>query len=153
MISKKIYQNFNALTIIHRKSYIFEIYEDIQEPFGLFETRQSEMANTSPRHMPVLGNVHPINRKYICSWHHFSVLSSFYIFNRSGYPRGCHEIYFKEIVGPVFEIYTIALLGSISTYETWRHICIRSTLTYREYVYTSLYDLLNITIVMGSQIS
>ena len=23
-------------------------------------TRQSEMANTSPRHMPVLGNVHPI---------------------------------------------------------------------------------------------
>ena len=24
------------------------------------ETRQSEMANTSPRHMPVLGNVHPI---------------------------------------------------------------------------------------------
>ena len=25
-----------------------------------FTTRQSEMANTSPRHMPVLGNVHPI---------------------------------------------------------------------------------------------
>ena len=24
-----------------------------------FQTRQSEMANTSPRHMPVLGNVHP----------------------------------------------------------------------------------------------
>ena len=24
------------------------------------QTRQSEMANTSPRHMPVLGNVHPI---------------------------------------------------------------------------------------------
>ena len=23
-------------------------------------TRQSEMANTSPRHMPVLGNIHPI---------------------------------------------------------------------------------------------
>ena len=23
-------------------------------------TRQSEMANTSPRHMPVLGNVNPI---------------------------------------------------------------------------------------------
>ena len=23
-------------------------------------TRQSEMANTSPRHMPVLGNAHPI---------------------------------------------------------------------------------------------
>ena len=26
-------------------------------------TRQSEMANTSPRHMPVLGNVHPIKIK------------------------------------------------------------------------------------------
>ena len=25
-----------------------------------YATRQSEMANTSPRHMPVLGNVHPI---------------------------------------------------------------------------------------------
>ena len=25
-----------------------------------YKTRQSEMANTSPRHMPVLGNVHPI---------------------------------------------------------------------------------------------
>ena len=24
------------------------------------KTRQSDMANTSPRHMPVLGNVHPI---------------------------------------------------------------------------------------------
>ena len=24
------------------------------------KTRQSEMANTSPRHMPVLGNIHPI---------------------------------------------------------------------------------------------
>ena len=28
-------------------------------------TRQSEMANTSPRHMPVLGNVHPIVGIYI----------------------------------------------------------------------------------------
>ena len=62
---------------------------------------------------------------------------------------------------PVFEIYTIALLGSISTNEAWRHlvltyvryICIPSTLTYLEYVYKSVYDWLNITIVMGSQIS
>ena len=28
-------------------------------------TRQSEMANTSPRHMPVLGNVHSIKQKLI----------------------------------------------------------------------------------------
>ena len=28
-------------------------------------TRQSEMANTSPCHMPVLGNVHPIKIKNI----------------------------------------------------------------------------------------
>ena len=27
---------------------------------NILSTRQSEMANTSPRHMPVLGNVHPI---------------------------------------------------------------------------------------------
>ena len=27
-------------------------------------TRQSEMANTSPRHMPVIGNVHPIKIKH-----------------------------------------------------------------------------------------
>ena len=26
----------------------------------IYTTRQSEMANTSPRPMPVLGNVHPI---------------------------------------------------------------------------------------------
>ena len=28
--------------------------------YTTYITRQSEMANTSPRHMPVLGNVHPI---------------------------------------------------------------------------------------------
>ena len=46
-------------------------------------TRQSEMANTSPRHMPVIGNVHPIKIKIkdISSWRHFSARSSFYIFN------------------------------------------------------------------------
>ena len=50
------------------------------------------MGNTSPRHMPVLGNVHPI------------------------------KIYLKEIVGPFFEIYVIELLGSMSTDEAWRHL-------------------------------
>ena len=38
-------------------------------------TTQSEMANTSPRHMPVLGNVHPIKiEKFdILSWRHCSL--------------------------------------------------------------------------------
>ena len=34
----------------------------VSDPNALI-TRQSEMANTSPRHMPVLGNVHPIKKK------------------------------------------------------------------------------------------
>ena len=34
------------------------------------------MANTSPRHMPVLGNVHPIKIE-IFAWRHFSARSSF----------------------------------------------------------------------------
>ena len=74
------------------------------------------MANTSPRHMPVLGNVHPIQIETcdIISWHHFSARSSFCI---------SHEKYLKEIVDPVFEIYAIELLGSMSTDEAWRHLC------------------------------
>ena len=69
-------------------------------------TRKSEMANTSPRHMPVLGNVHPIKIENfdIFSWRHFTARSSFYIINWYGYPRGSHEKYLKEIVSPVFEI-------------------------------------------------
>ena len=57
------------------------------------------------RHMPVLGNVHPIKFENIdiFSWRHFSARSS-YIINWYGYPRGSHEKYLKEIVGPVFEI-------------------------------------------------
>ena len=41
------------------------------------------MANTSPRHMPVLDNVHPIKIENfdIFSWRDFSARSSFYIFN------------------------------------------------------------------------
>ena len=40
-----------------------------------------EMANTSHRRMPVLGNVHPIKIENfdIFSWRHFSARSSFYI--------------------------------------------------------------------------
>ena len=64
------------------------------------------MANTSPRHMPVLGNVHPIKIENfdIFAWSHFSARSSFYIINWYGYPRGSPEKYLKEIVSPVFEI-------------------------------------------------
>ena len=70
----------------------------------LLTTRQSEMANTSPHHMPVLGNVHPIKIENfdIFSWRHFSARSSFYIINWYAYPRGSHEKYLKEIVSPVF---------------------------------------------------
>ena len=82
-------------------------------------------------------------------------MTSFLYFNRYGYPRGSHEIHLKEIVEPVLEIYAIELLGSMSTDEAWRpyirYIFIRRTLTYREYVYKSFKDSLNIAIAMGSQ--
>ena len=78
----------------------------ILEAFDAVLTRQSEMANTSPRHMPVLGNVHPIKIEHfdIFSWRHFSARSSFYIIIWYDYPRGYHEKYLKEIVSPGFEI-------------------------------------------------
>ena len=58
------------------------------------------------RHMPVLGNVHPIKIENFekKSWRHFSARSSCYIINWHGYPRGSHDKYLKEIVSPVFEI-------------------------------------------------
>ena len=92
------------------------------------------MANTSHRHMPVLGNVHHIKIEYfdILSWRHFSARSSFYILNWKDYPRGAHEKYLKEIVGPVFDKYAIELLGSTSTDEAWRHL--RKLHFYREYI-------------------
>ena len=57
----------------------------------------------------------------------------------------------KEIVGPVFE-----LLGSISTAEGMTSLFTflsRSTLTHWEYYAKVCNDSLDITIVMGSQIS
>ena len=81
------------------------------------------MANTSPRHMPVLDNVHPIKSEHfdIFSWRHFSARSSFYIINWYGYPRGSHDKYLKEIVSPVFEIYAIELLHvKRRTRHKWR---------------------------------
>ena len=55
------------------------------------------------RHMPVLGNVHPIKIENfdIFSWRHFSDRSSCYIINWYSYPRGSHETY---LVSLVFEI-------------------------------------------------
>ena len=81
------------------------------------------MANTSPRPMPVLGNVHPKSKKIdIFSWRHFSARSSFYIMNWYGYPRGSHEKHLKEIVIPVFVLrYAIELLHvKRRTRHKWR---------------------------------
>ena len=52
------------------------------------------------RHMPVLGNVHPIKIENfdIFWWRHFSARSSCYIINRYGYPRGSLSKILKEIV-------------------------------------------------------
>ena len=53
------------------------------------------MANTSPRHMPVIGNVHPIKIENIVifSWLHFSGRSSFYIL----IDRATQEVSMKNI--------------------------------------------------------
>ena len=64
--------------------------------------------------------------------------------------------YLMEIVGPVFEIYTIELLGSMSTDEAWRHLRYVTFLSGVHWSTGSIYtqvcnDSLNITIVMGSQ--
>ena len=57
------------------------------------------MANTSPRHMPVLGNVLLIKIENfdIFSRRHFSARSSFIlsIDTTTVYPRGSHEKYLK----------------------------------------------------------
>ena len=70
------------------------------------QTRQSEMANTSPATCQCLATFTPLKSKMLIffSWRHFSARSSCYIINWYGYPRGSHEKYLKEIVCPVFEI-------------------------------------------------
>ena len=74
------------------------------------------MANTSPRHMPVLGNVHPIKIENfdIFSWRHFSARVVIFLID-SATQEVPMKKYLKEIVGPVFEIYAIELLSSMST--------------------------------------
>ena len=60
-------------------------------------TRQSEMANTSPRHMTVLGNVHPIKIENFDIFFVTSFLSSleFLYFELIGLP--------KRFPGKIFE--------------------------------------------------
>ena len=65
------------------------------------------MANTSPRHIPVLGNVHPIKiENFNIVRDVISLLAQFFLFLID---RATQEVpinkYLKEIVGPVFEIY------------------------------------------------
>ena len=79
-----------------------------------YETRQSEMANTSPVTCQCLATFTQLKSKILIF---FSAPSSFYIFNRYGYPRGFHEKYLKEIVSQIFEIYAITFLCSMSTDE------------------------------------
>ena len=84
-----------------------------------FETRQSEMAHTSSRHMPVLGNVQPIKIENIDMFRDvISLLARVVIFLID---RATQEVpmkkYLKEIVSPVFEIYAITFLCSMSTEE------------------------------------
>ena len=54
MLTKTLHPNYT-------EGNVFGIFTYVPNG-GLFgeETRQSEMANTSPRHMSMIGNVHPI---------------------------------------------------------------------------------------------
>ena len=70
---------WNILWGSTHNSYIKTLFVKQKKALEQGVTRQSEMANTSPRHMPVLGNVHPIKienfaTSFLCS-------PSFYIFN------------------------------------------------------------------------
>ena len=70
------------------------------------------------RHMPVLSNVHPIKIEYFDIFCVTSFLCSLELFiclidrATQDFPM---KKYLKEIVGPVFEIYAIELLSSMST--------------------------------------
>ena len=81
-------------------------------------TKQSEMANTSPRHMPVLGNVHHIKIENVDIFFRdvISLLARVFIFLIDSATQEVPvKEYLKEIVGAVFEIYAIELLCSMST--------------------------------------
>ena len=89
------------------------------------------MENTSPRHMPVLGNVHPIKIEHF-SWRHFSARSSFFILLID---RATQEVPMKTIwkkLSVQFLRYAIELLGLMYTDEAWRHV--RTLHFYPEYI-------------------
>ena len=70
------------------------------------------MANASPRQMPVLDNIHPIKIENLDIFVDvISLLARVFMFLID---RATQEV---EIVAPVFEIYAIESLGSMSTDE------------------------------------
>ena len=65
------------------------------------------MANTSPRHMPVLGKFTPLKSKNLIFFRDvISLLALVFILliDTATQELGSHENYLKEIVSPVFEI-------------------------------------------------
>ena len=87
------------------------------------------MANTSPRHMPVLGNVHPIE---IFFRDVISLLARVFIFVID---RATQEVPMKNIWNKLsvqFLRYAIELLGSICTDKARRHL--RTLHFYPEYI-------------------
>ena len=90
--------NFSGFLAI--SSNIFRVFVWLPYRYNNI-TRQSEMANTSPRHMPVLGSI-----------------SRVFIFLIDRAKRFSWKIF--EI--NIFEIYAIELLGSLPTDEAWRHL-------------------------------
>ena len=69
-------------------------------------TMQSEVANTSPRHMPVLGNVHPIKIENFDIFRDvIFLLARVFILLIDTATQEVHmKKHLKEIVRPVFEI-------------------------------------------------
>ena len=125
------------------------------------KTRQSEMTNTSPRHMPMLGNVHPIKIENfdIFSWRHFCARSRFFlIFNWYGYPRGSHEKIFEGNCRSSFwdiRHWIVKLDVYLRGMTSLTYVTILSGVHWHT---GSMYakvcnDSLNITIVLGSQSS
>ena len=83
-----------------------------------YATRQSEMANTSPRHIPVLGNVHPIKME------NFDIFRDVISMHARVFilliDRATQEVPMKNILNKLsvqFLRYAIELLGSMCTDE------------------------------------
>ena len=81
------------------------------------------MANTSPRHMPVLGHVHPIKIE------NFDIFRDVISLHARVFilliDRATQEVPIKNIwkkLSVQFSRYAIELLGSMCTDEAWRHL-------------------------------